>query len=183
MHKVIRFDDRIWLFWAILVLLLPLEWLAAAAFSAVVHEICHVILIRLLGGNICRITVKPFGAVIDTMPMDTFREMLSAAAGPAGSILLSFCMFRFPILGICALVQGLFNCLPVYPLDGGRIVRCLLELTISSGADKIFRWIEGIVLIFLFGMSVYLAQRFSLGFFPVFFCIFVIVKALLRKRP
>ena len=92
---------------ALLLLTLPLRWLMAAVFAAGVHEICHVLAVRLCGGRIFRIQIGPAGAALETDSLSFPREMLCALAGPAGSLLLLFLGKWFPEAAICGAVQGI----------------------------------------------------------------------------
>ena len=123
---MIRIDGRTWLVWAAWILLLPIKWLICATVAACVHEIFHIICISIVGGKIQAIIIGPAGVVIETNSMSGYGEVICALAGPLGSLFLVFLIYRFPILGFCGLVHGVFNLLPVYPLDGGRAVKCLM---------------------------------------------------------
>ena len=78
--------------------------------------------------------------------MSPIREAICALAGPLGSFSLLLISEYFPEAAVCGLIQGAYNLIPVYPLDGGRLMRCLLP-------RKICRWTEMIFLIFLTGLS------------------------------
>ncbi len=124
---MIRWDDRVYLYWVLLLLLLPLQWLLAMAIAAAFHELCHMAVVYAVGGRVISLKVRPFGAVMEVEGISGLKEGFCALAGPVGSFLLVFLIRFLPMLGICGLVQGLFNLLPVYPLDGGRILRVLLR--------------------------------------------------------
>lgn len=180
---MIRIDDRVWLVWALWILLLPLKWLLAAAAAACSHELCHLAAVYLLGGRVFRVTVGPFGAVIDTEGIGGAREGLCALAGPAGSLLLVCLIHKFPMLGLCGLVQGIFNLLPIYPMDGGRALLWLLEVRWPNQAGKIAGFTEIGVISLLFAAVVTASVRYSLGFAPVMLCTLPILNAIFRKRP
>lgn len=113
---------------ALALLVLPLQWLAAAVTAAAVHELCHAMAVRLLGGRIYRMALGSRGAVMELGAMPPGWELLAAAAGPAGSFLLLLTARHFPRLALCGLVQGCYNLLPIFPLDGGRVLYRGLEL-------------------------------------------------------
>lgn len=182
-RPLIRIDDKAWLLWAALLLVLPMKWLLAALTAACIHEVCHMAAVLLAGGNVRRMTVAPFGAVIEAEGISGLREALCALAGPLGSFLLGFLIHRFPLLSLCGLVQGAFNLLPVYPMDGGRALLRLLEAAVPERAERLSGWVERSVLILLLSAAVTGAVRYALGIFPVLLCILAILKAILRKRP
>ena len=130
--------DRIWVSgWgcvalALTLLVLPLPWVAAAFLAAAVHELCHYLAILALGGSVGKIAVRPGGAAMELDALGPARELLAAAAGPVGSLSLTLLGRFFPRIALCGIVQGFFNLLPIYPLDGGRILRRLLELVLPD---------------------------------------------------
>lgn len=67
--------------------------------------------------------------------MAAWKEALCALAGPVGSFSVVLLAEYFPEAALFGLVQGLYNLLPVYPLDGGRILRCLLPWEICAGVE------------------------------------------------
>lgn len=114
------------------ILLLPFRFLMAALAAATIHELCHLCVLALCSVPVLRIRIGPFGAVIRSGCLTPIQELVCAAAGPVGSILLLVTAEVFPLLAFCGLIQGIFNLLPVYPMDGGRILRILL----SAGKEK-----------------------------------------------
>lgn len=113
--------------------------------SILAHELCHSLVARAEGGKVDRITLFIFGGVaqIDEEPRSPLREFLMAVAGPAMSILLAVIAFLgfvgaanagavwwlwapLQYLAVINLSVGVFNLLPGFPLDGGRVLRSVL---------------------------------------------------------
>lgn len=122
---------------ALMVLCLPFELLLAAVAAAVVHEVCHLLALLSCRVSILQIKVGISGAVIRTTPLPPVQELLCAFAGPAGSLMCLCFAQQLPLLALCGFVQGLYNLLPVYPLDGGRILHCALQLCAPRSAHKL----------------------------------------------
>lgn len=122
---------------AMLLLILPLPWLAAAVAAASIHEAGHLLALRLLGAETRKIQVGPTGAKIHTAFSEPWRELICAAAGPAASLLLLLAARHFPRIALCGFVQGGYNLLPIYPLDGGRMLHSALEEWLPAKAEKI----------------------------------------------
>lgn len=129
MHKSrISLDISPWLilFWCAYYYIDPLSSFLPFLLSCLVHELSHVAAILLLGGRIRGIQLRLTGAILQTDPMPYLREAAAAAAGPLGGMLLLPLVRRAPMLALFAAVQSIYNLLPIYPLDGGRILRALL---------------------------------------------------------
>lgn len=123
------------LVWALLYYLddsgLVFQVLAACA----LHELGHYAAIRLLGGRVARLKISCVGAEMALSaryPLGPARELAAALAGPLVNLLCAWICAGlgdgwWPFAGL-HLSLGLFNLLPVGPLDGGRILCCLLTL-------------------------------------------------------
>lgn len=113
---------------SLLLLVGDLRWTGAAVLAAMVHELGHLTVLWILERRIRWIRVDLFGAVIATEPLDDRSELVCALAGPAAGLLL--CLFRLwiPRTAVCAFVQSIWNLLPVFPLDGGRVWRVLRNI-------------------------------------------------------
>ena len=123
--KRIRIHEDFYFFPAVLLLLLPLRWIVAAFLAALFHELGHYGAVRLLGGSVVSGEISCHGAKMTAAPMSPKAELRSVLAGPAASVLLLLLRHLFPRIAICGLIQGVFNLLPIYPLDGGKALRCI----------------------------------------------------------
>ena len=172
----------VWL--AVMILILPLQWICAAVIAAAFHECCHIVAIRLCGGRIHGIRITGNGASLKIDMLSQWQELCCSLAGPLGSFLLLFTAKLFPRLAVCALFHGLYNLLPVYPMDGGRALRCFLsQLLGEERSEPVCLRIEKLLLILLFVAGFYAFLVLRIGIFPVFLAGIVICKANIRKFP
>lgn len=119
-------------------LLLPLPWLAAAILAGLIHELFHWLAVRLCGGKISRIRIGPGGALMTAEPLTPGKQMICSLAGPASGLCLLFLGRWMPRTALCAVVQSVYNLLPILPLDGGRALETLANsLFPEKAADRI----------------------------------------------
>lgn len=114
-------------------------------FSLIFHELSHSLVARRYGLPIRGITLFIFGGVAEMSdePPSAKAEFWMALAGPAASILLALLAWALSGLGAAAgvpepvtavvaylalinAVLAVFNLVPAYPLDGGRVLRAAL---------------------------------------------------------
>ena len=148
------------------------ELLLAAVLSLAVHEAAHLIAAKNLGFSAARLTLYPFGAVmrLDALLSDGRGEWIVAAAGPLGSLTFAALLKLFePFLPADAwiarmtetnLAIALFNLLPAFPLDGGRIFRWLLCRAVRERtARNILLSFTIVIALGMIGLGVYLMFR------------------------
>ncbi|WP_223423852.1 site-2 protease family protein [Tateyamaria pelophila] len=115
--------------------------------SLLLHELAHSMVARRLGVPIKSVTLFLFGGVaeLEAEPSSARVEFWIAVAGPAMSLCLAieFTVLEYiavwsglsaalieivSYLALINLVLALFNLLPAFPLDGGRVLRAVLWL-------------------------------------------------------
>ena len=123
----VRVEGGFWIVLGLAVLLLPLRVLLGIILAAAVHELGHLTAMYFLDVPVLGIVLRPGGARIEAGPMEPGEEIICALAGPVAGALVIFGWKWFPELAVAGLVQTVFNLIPIYPLDGGRVVRLVLD--------------------------------------------------------
>jgi Zn-dependent protease len=128
----------------------------AIAVCVIIHEFGHVLVARLFGINTRDIIMTPLGGIarLERMSEKPIEEIVIALAGPAVNVLIALLMaipwtyYQQPaqipraetwpeffwMLWITNIGLVLFNMLPAFPMDGGRVLRGFLSLF----TDRIF---------------------------------------------
>lgn len=108
-----------------------------ALLSCVVHEAGHVGIAAILGGKVSHIALTVVGAEMHfeyRRVLSYGEENLLAMAGPTANLILGLCAYWMSawLLAIISLSIGVFNLLPICPLDGGRILNNLLTCKLAE---------------------------------------------------
>ena len=103
-------------------------WLKNLLLAAFLHECAHAVALWYFNVQIRSLRLTSLGAVMRVGSISYRRELICAAAGPAMNALLAAAtILPYPLFGFCNLGLLSFNLLPLYPLDGGRIMRDMLR--------------------------------------------------------
>jgi Zn-dependent protease len=107
----------------------------------VLHELGHALTARRFGIRTRSITLLPIGGVaqLDSIPRVPWQEVLIALAGPAVNGVIAAACFaavsglRLPLVHFMEVnvALALFNLLPIFPMDGGRVLRALLSVRLG----------------------------------------------------
>ncbi|MFN8423387.1 MAG: site-2 protease family protein [Anaerolineae bacterium] len=151
----------------------------------VLHECGHALAARRYGIPTRDITLYPIGGVarLERMPSEPRQELFVAVAGPLVNVVIALVLFGWlrvsgnwaplatlgtaegPLVERLALVNAslvVFNMIPAFPMDGGRVLRALLAMRLPyARATRIAAALgQGIALLFgllgLFGNPILL---------------------------
>jgi Zn-dependent protease/CBS domain-containing protein len=138
------------------------------------HEFGHALAARAFGIPTPDITLLPIGGVarLQRMPDKPWQELVVAIAGPLVNVVIAAALIflldrradfedlgrlQMPEIDLLAKLASvnislvLFNLIPAFPMDGGRVLRSLLAMALPySRATQIAAWI-GQALAFVFG--------------------------------
>jgi len=122
----------------------------------VLHELGHAMAARMYGIPTKDITLLPIGGLarLERIPREPIKEFVIAVAGPAVNVVLALAAFTAIVAvygtmpwAMDALTGGnllnrlfwvnvimiAFNMIPAFPMDGGRVLRALLAMTMNHG--------------------------------------------------
>ncbi len=166
--------------------------------ALLLHECGHLFVMRLFGIMPHQITLTPFGGVMElpvTAAATPWQDFLCALAGPLFSFL--GCLFCNSMLCHTAqpwllsffkgnLLLLLINLLPVWPLDGGRMLKALLSFLLPEKTlQKALTFLGGIMSFLFIGLSVSSSMRGELQFAPAFAGLYLLYASAAegRKAP
>ena len=182
-HSLVDFSFSACIWGCLLLLLAPLELVFSFYAAAAIHESCHILALRLFHIPIYSITLSISGAVIQTAPLPPKQEFLCAAAGPAGSFLCVLFLRFLPLVAIFGLIQGIYNLLPIYPMDGGRMLRCFCQIFCPRHCDMICAVVAVTTVAVITGTCFYLYFHTRNHLFLLFALYFLFQTCTKRKIP
>lgn len=112
------------------------------------HELAHIFVAYILKIKVLEVSFLPFGvnAKFD-FSKHKYKEILISSAGPIFSISMTFLLKDFFIQNIFIF---LINMIPIYPLDGGRILKNIIILIFGAyNGTKIYNILLRIFIIIL----------------------------------
>lgn len=164
---------------------------AASVLFSFLHEFAHKIVAVILGYTPEKISYGLFGGVLHLRngfihPLD---ELLIHLSGPFFNIFIAFMLYGiyinyyYPLLETVIAantILALFNLMPFYPLDGGKITDLYLAMFLGYGcSQKISRLFSLVFSVFLFLLGIYLIQYSLMN---VFLCALAVNLYIARKQ-
>lgn len=159
----IKVNLQIFLFIIIFILTHQIELYALIMLFAFIHEFGHIVMGLILKLKPKSLNIMPFGFTV-TFETYEYRKLLEikkiiiALAGPIVNIIIAFGIYfinmniNLKLLIIYSNITiAMFNLIPFYPLDGGRILKSFIKInsTDSIKADKIVNKISNVLLIII----------------------------------
>ena len=171
----LKIDPRNYILLSALIFLLPLKWIVAWCVAVCVHELFHLVAVKLCGGHISNFSVALGGANMECVDLPDKKYLFSVLAGPIGGLVLVLLGRWFPRMAICSWFLSVYNLLPVLPLDGGHALQILLK---EHNSFDIF---QKILLFMISILGIYLCFCAKLGVLPLIIAVSLWIKN--RKIP
>ena len=187
-----RIDLKIFLFLILFYFTKQIETYVIIIVFAIIHELGHLIAGLIMGMKPEKIELMPYGISISfkLKPKDynkkilkanllEIKKLLVAIAGPLTNLLiiifathLKVELFSNLIIIYANLLLILFNLVPIYPLDGGRILKGILHIFLGKRkAERYTNSISFIILIiltFIASIGIYYMENISIFIITIF---------------
>ncbi len=177
------------------ILFFMLGYIETAILSFIIvllHELAHTIVAKILGYHIYDIEIFPFGGVArieELIGINPKDEIIIAIAGPISNLIMA-CIgyYAYYWLGIerdlmvffvySNIIIGVFNLIPILPLDGGRVIRAYLAYFLGfKKATKIIVRLSKLCCIAIFIFGIYMVKYNYLNMFLSLIAIFLYIAA------
>ena len=197
-----RIDLKIFLFLLLYFLTNQVQTYIVIILFAIIHELGHLIAGLILGMKPEKIELMPYGLSVSfkLIPKDynkqiyngnllSVKKIIVAFAGPITNLIIIVIVSNlFPNLVIiyANLLLMIFNLLPIYPLDGGRIIKQILHIIFGKKeAEKYMNNISFITLIFITfigSILIYYMKNISIFIIVIFLWVLYIKQDIIYKR-
>lgn len=143
--------------------------------AILLHELGHLFCLMLCGIPVRAVRIDFSGMVIQSGTMNRRQEGLCAAAGPFVNLLCSvLCYVRRPVFAACSMLLAVFNLLPVWPLDGGRMMAAIMPDTADT--------VSFLTLVLLCSGACLLSLFFDMGLWPLLLAMILLIKIAVNRR-
>ncbi len=191
-----RIDLKIFLFLILFYVTKQIEIYTMIMFFAIIHELGHMIAGLLMGMKPEKLEIMPYGVSVSfkLMPKDynrkikkgnqlELKKILVALAGPITNFMIIVIVLQMNMNLVSTLmilysnlILILFNLLPIYPLDGGRLIKGILHIFLGKmKAEKYTNYISFVTLMIVtFVSSIAIYQLQNIAIFLIVLMLWVI---------
>ena len=201
-----KIDLKIFLFVIIFYFTKQIHIYALIMLFAFIHELGHLMAGILCGMKPERLEIKPYGVSISfkLFPKDynikigkgsklEIKKIFVAIAGPIINLLITLIIVHIPIeiftklmIIYANILIMIFNLLPIYPLDGGRIIKSILHILYGKKASERYinniSFITLIAITFISSIIIYVAQNIAIFIIIIVLWIMYIMEDIRYKR-
>ncbi len=191
-----RIDLKIFLFLILFYVTKQIEIYTVIMFFAIIHELGHMVAGLLMGMKPEKLEIMPYGVSVSfkLMPKDynrkikrgnqlELKKILVALAGPITNFIIIAIVLQTNMNLVSTLMilysnllLILFNLLPIYPLDGGRMIKGILHIFLGKmKAEKYTNYISFVTLMIVtFVSSIAIYQLQNIAIFLIVLMLWVI---------
>ncbi len=193
-----KIDLKIFAFIVLYYLTKQIEVYAMIMIFCLLHEIGHLLAGLMVGMKPILIKIMPFGFSISFKDdingwnhkilkgnLMTLKRIIVAFAGPLTNIILIFIFLNLNLpeeqkkmILFSNLIIILFNMLPIYPLDGGRIIKGILHIYCGAKKSKIYTndisIVTAIFLTIISSIAIYFYKNIAILFIIMFLWVLVL---------
>ena len=128
-----------------------------------IHELAHLIMGIMIGGVPKKLTISPFGASLEFYTYgknNSVCRILFFLIGPLLNLIIALVIMNFnwdiyfkQEIIFTNLAIGIFNLMPILPLDGGKILRELFKIFIGTDKSNKYTMIISKVILFIISFT------------------------------
>lgn len=201
-----RIDLKIFLFLILFYFTKQIETYVMIIIFALIHELGHLVAGLIMGMKPEKMEIKPYGVSISFKlttkdynkkilkgNMLEIKKIIVALAGPFTNFIIiliakniEFGLFSDLMIIYSNLILILFNLLPIYPLDGGRIIQEVLHIFYGKRkAEKFTNCFSLIILLivtFISSIAIYYMENIAIFIIVIFLWGLYIKQDIIYKR-
>jgi len=161
--------------------------------TVTIHELGHSLWAKKKGYPTKDILLIAIGGLarINKLPNKPKEELGIAVAGPLTNVLIAFIFFVIALFLDYGLINWvwqiniailIFNLVPAYPMDGGRILRALLNYFVEDKKATKFASITALGFFSLFIFGGFYLKVYNLAFIGAFMALMLSIELVVRKK-
>ena len=187
----IRIDLKILIFFVLFYFTNQLKIYLVIMLFCFIHELGHIFVGLIFNMKIEKLEIMPFGFSVsfEDSVTENFKKIFVAAAGPLVTLALILIFFNIEIKLKQEIIYSnililIYNLMPIYPLDGGRIIKGILQIKVEEERAQKMIWkltkITMIIITFVCSIAVYYFKNIAIFLSCIF--LWIIILRIEEKR-